>query len=164
MLNIDFLISRRAITLSEPHKVKGFRFGSPLYFISNTMCHRYVCLPVPLQRKNDCSNIYGVKNWTGLAAAGEKKEKENGNSEEEEKKHYSVSLAILSKGGRCFLLLRCQDVCHPGFIYLLCVFFFFWCRSRTRTLPLSYTSRFVSQSAGGRAECRSTPGSCGYLF
>lgn len=117
MQNIDFFISRE---LSHSHKVKRLSLwivGAPLYFISAQcatfmyacLCHFKERMIVATFRVSKIG-LYWQQLW----------KKEN----TEKKKNIILSPGFCEQGGRCFLLWRCQDVCHPGFIHLLCYLFF----------------------------------------
>lgn len=94
-LNAEYRFSyiQGAITLSKPHKVKGFRFGLfgvPLYFISKQcatfmyacLCHFKERMIVVTFKKKKKNGLY----WQLLV----KKKKKKENQTEKKKEHYSV--------------------------------------------------------------------------
>ena len=65
------------------------------------------------------------------------KKKRKRKTRQRRKKNIILSLGFCERGGRCFLLWKCQDVCHPDFIHLCAIslffFFFFPPRSHIHT-------------------------------
>lgn len=105
-----------------PQVTQGQRLSKlyvPVYFISpqyatfmyTCQCHFRECMQCVLQH-------YSVKKRMVLTAAGKKVQRTH------KKKNIALFLVFCEQGGRCFLLWRCQDVCHSGFIHLLCFVLF----------------------------------------
>lgn len=131
-LNAEYRFSyiQGAITLSKPHKVKGFRFGLfgvPLYFISKQcatfmyacLCHFKERMIVVTFKKKKKNGLY----WQLLV----KKKKEKGKPDREEKRTLFCPLAFVSGVVDVFFCGSVRMyVTQTSSIFVLSLFFFFF--------------------------------------
>lgn len=94
--------------------------GVSLYCSTQCATFMYACL-CHFKERMIVATFRVSKNVLYWQLLEKRKEKENSNRR---KKNIILSFGFCEQGGRCFLLWRCQDVCHPDFIHLLCYLFF----------------------------------------
>lgn len=121
-----FSYNQVSITLSKPHKVKGFRCGllvSPCILSAHNMLH--LCIPACATSKKEwLLPHYCVKNWIILAASGKKKK---WNRRTRKKEHYSVPW-LLWAGWSMFSFVEVSGCMSPRLYpsLVLCLFFVFF--------------------------------------
>lgn len=130
-----FSYNQVSITLSKPHKVKGFRCGllvSPCILSAHNMLH--LCIPACTTSKKEwLLPHYCVKNWIILAASGKKKVKQT----HKKKRTLLCSLAFVSRvvdvffcGGVRMYVTQALSIFSA--MSFFCLFpFFFLARSHT---------------------------------